>query len=194
MKTIPSILTDVTTALSENSKQKAADILALHYPFYPSEKNKRGYTPSQSLKVFLRDGFIDRYTGKKLVYPSALYTIAFELPDAFPLGMGRSQSHHAHWDLFPSVDHLFPVSRGGKDDISNWVTTSMSTNIAKSSSSLEELGWELHEAGDLSEWDGLCSWYLSYVAEHPYLATIKRNKGWHSAVVTTFGIQSFADS
>ena len=179
-------LQQVTVALTIGDKSLAKSVLADSYPFVPQSKAKRSYTPQQSLEVFARDGFIDRYTGQRLVYPSVLYAVAAELPKSFPFGGGRNKSHRAHWELFPTVDHLVPVSRGGPDEMQNWVTTSMTTNMVKSSCTLEELGWELHPAGNLAEWDGLCSWYLEYATGHDYLASVQSNKGWHHAITRKF--------
>jgi hypothetical protein len=67
------------------------------------------------------------------------------------------------WDLFPTVDHKVPVSRGGNpDDLDNWITTSMLRNSAKANFTLEELGWALHPPGSLDEWDGLTGWFLQW--------------------------------
>ncbi|MFF0818704.1 HNH endonuclease [Rhodococcus sp. NPDC003318] len=56
-----------------------------------------------------------------------------------------SQTHFAYWELFPTIDHIVPVTRGGADDESNWVTTSMLRNSAKAHWTLDELG------GDFSQ-------------------------------------------
>ncbi|MEE4250429.1 MAG: hypothetical protein V2I38_07555 [Alcanivoracaceae bacterium] len=186
MKDQAEILQRITSALSSGRRDSASCIAAAEYPFTPSGNAGRSYTQLQALEIFIRDGFIDRYTGKRLVYPSVLYALANELPDRFPIGGGRSKSHSAHWDLFPTIDHLEPVSRGGKDDASNWVTTSMTMNMAKTSSTLEELSWRLHPEGSFDQWDGLCSWYRNYIVDHPYLATAPFNKGWHTAFVRGF--------
>ena len=74
-----------------------------------------------------------------------------------------SETHIAFWELFPTVDHFLPVSRGGGDDESNWVTTSMLTNQAKGHWTVEELGW-VHPAGTVEEWDGLSRWLVEYLA------------------------------
>ena len=66
-----------------------------------------------------------------------------------------SETHMIYWELFPTVDHVVPIARGGGDDESNWVTTSMLHNSAKSNWKLEELGWQLLPAGDIEQWDGL---------------------------------------
>ena len=48
-----------------------------------------------------------------------------------------SETHIAFWELFPTVDHLVPVSRGGSDEELNWVTASMLSNQAKAQWTVE---------------------------------------------------------
>jgi hypothetical protein len=59
-------------------------------------------------------------------------------------------------------DHILPVSRGGTDDESNWVTTSMLRNSAKANFTLAELGWSLYPPGDMKDWDGLLGWFVDH--------------------------------
>ncbi len=68
--------------------------------------------------------------------------------------------HQAFWDLTPTVDHLIPVSRGGADEDSNWVSTTMLRNSAKGNFMLEELGWSLYPPGDINQWNGLLGWFV----------------------------------
>ncbi|WP_321428612.1 hypothetical protein [uncultured Methanolobus sp.] len=54
-------------------------------------------------------------------------------------------------------------------------------NDAKSNWLLEEMGWELHEPGNLNEWDGLLNWFMLYVDTHPEILEDKYIHSWHSA-------------
>jgi len=76
-------------------------------------------------------------------------------------------THQMFWVLFPTIDHVGPVARGGTGAPTNLVTTSMLRNHAKSNWTLDELGWSLHEPGSLEEWDGLSGWFGDYVARKP---------------------------
>ena len=111
----------------------------------------RRYSPYQSCQVFIRDGFIDRYAGTRLVFPGALRILSIEMPKEFPFhpNWKMSESHIVYWELFPTIDHVVPVSKGGADEEQNWVSTSMLRNNAKSNWTLEELGWELKPQGDV---------------------------------------------
>ena len=110
----------------------------------------------------MRDGFVDRYSGKRLVFPGTLRLISKLLPKEFPFHVNwkTDECHFAFYELFPTIDHLVPVSRGGSDSDVNWVSTSMLRNAAKANFTAEELGWELVPPGNLNEWDGLTNWFL----------------------------------
>jgi hypothetical protein len=121
----------------------------------------------------MRDGFIDRYSGERLVFPGTLRLLSMRLEDVFPYhpNWKMSETHMAFWELSPTVDHVVPVARGGKDDESNWVTTSMLRNSAKANWTLEELGWQCREIERSPEWDGLLPWFVDYVGSHPDVRT-----------------------
>ncbi len=120
----------------------------------------------ESTRVFVRDGFLDRYTGERLIFPPVLRVLSIVLPDKFPYHPNWKTvvTHPAFWKVGATIDHVVPVTRGGADDESNWVTTSMARNSAKMNWTLEELGWTLHPPGNFGEWDGLLHWFLEYTA------------------------------
>jgi len=155
-------------ALSANDLERASEIINAEYPFTRRHSTGRSYTPLQSMRVFLRDGFIDRYSGTRLVHPAALRLLAILIPQAFPAhpNWKMNESHIAFWELFPTIDHVVPVARGGADGPENWICTSMLKNQAKSHWTLEELGWCLHPRGDIQQWDGLTRWFVEYVETH----------------------------
>lgn len=127
--------------------------------------------------IFARDGFIDRYSGKRLVFPASLQLISTLLPDKFPSHPNgkMSETHIAYGELWPTIDHIVPIARDGADEPSNWACTSMLRNSIKSSWTLEELGWTLMGGGRIEEWDGLMGWFFEYTRknekplEDPYL-------------------------
>lgn len=117
----------------------------------------------------MRDHFIDRYTGSRLINPGVLRLLHVVLGDDFPAhpNWKISETHPAFWELFPTVDHLLPVSRGGRDDKSNWVTASMLSNQAKAQWSVDDLGWKLRSPAAVEQWDGLSGWLVDYLAANP---------------------------
>jgi|SRR6516165_6490108 hypothetical protein len=171
------VLTEVCAALAEDRTSEAGAILRDRYPFVPLANVKRKYSVRQMLAIFIRDGFIDRYSGRRLVCPATLRLISKRLPEHFPFHSNWrfDACHFAYWELSPTIDHRTPVKRSGDDDESNWITTSMLRNAAKSVFTLDELGWSLHPPGDLNEWDGLTGWFVnqakvdSAILTDPYL-------------------------
>lgn len=178
------ILKLICEALQKDDADSASKIARSEYPFTPIQSSKRRNTPQQSVQIFVRDGFIDRYSGHRLVYPGALRLLSLLLPEEFPAhpNWKMSESHIVYWELFPTIDHVLPVARGGADDESNWVTTSMLRNSAKSNWTLEELGWELLPAGDFNEWDGLSDWFRSYVDSAPQFLGDGQIQKWYRAI------------
>ena len=144
---------------------------------------KRNYSNVESTRLFIRDGFVDRYSGDRLVYPGVLRLISHMFPAEFPyhpnwkIGVG----HSWYWDLFPTVDHVLAVTRGGEDGEANWVTTSMMRNLIKSNRTLEELDWTLHSPGRFDEWDGLLLWYVRFIDEHDDARRVSFLGKWYRA-------------
>jgi hypothetical protein len=105
------------------------------------------------------------------------------LPEEFPFhpNWKFGAGHPWYWDLYPTVDHVVPVTMQGPDSPDNWVTTSMRRNLIKSNRSLKELEWPLMPAGDLSVWDGLLPWYLRYLSSHPEHLQLASLRGWFRA-------------
>jgi hypothetical protein len=124
--------------------------------------------------VFARDGFIDRYRGGELVYPPVLRVISAYFPEEFPYHKnGRMDlGHMAYWEVFPTIDHVVPVARGGEDAEGNWVCCSMRTNQIKSNWTLDELGWSLSPPGEMAEWDGMMGWFIDHLDRHPSLLAV----------------------
>ena len=176
-------LVAVCGSLSASKPSEAAAILSEHYPFQPAPITPRRYGPRESTAVFVRDGFIDRYSGQPLIFPPVLRLISAALPSDFPFhpNWKTDVTHSAYWEVGATVDHLYPVTLGGDDGPSNWVTTSMALNSAKMNWTLDELGWELHPPGDFSEWDGLLGWFLEYAEENPGSMKGSNVKQWYRA-------------
>lgn len=163
-------------------------------PFTPRRRDKHHISDRDKLRVYLKDGFIDRYTGLQVWHPCALRLFAEFMPDLLPYHKnGRlDQCHILHWDLSPAVDHIVPITRGGAHDPENWITTSWGKNTIKSNMSLDELGWTIHPRGDLKEWDGGTGWLLGAI-EHRGDLRLKTPFGkWHRdtlAVLSEIGVE-----
>ena len=181
------IIKDICEALFLGDKAKAQQLAQTKYPFTPFRSKNRQYTPLRSMRVFTRDGFIDRYSGQRLVFPGILRLLSTLLPDEFPFQKNwkMTETHVVYWQLFPTIDHVVPIAHGGFDEESNWVTTSMLHNSAKSNWTLGELGWNLHPPGELREWDGLTGFFLNFTQCHRSVLNDPYLKRWHNAAIRT---------
>ena len=174
----------VCKKLKQKKPEDAKKIIIKNLKFKPLDNAGRGYTEVEKTKVFLRDGFIDRYSGKKLVYQPVLRILSKEYPEIFPFHKNwkMSECHIAYWELVPTIDHKKPVSRGGEDEYKNWITTSQLGNSAKSNWTLEELGWKLKASGNLKNWDGMLGWFMEYVKENK-MQKVSYIKNWYNAAL-----------
>ena len=180
---------DVTTvgeafhAVIKGEIARSREILRQGYPFAPCKPDKRRYTVEEKVQVFVRDGFIDRYTGDKLVNPGVLKVLSFYCPDEFPYHPhGKmAESHLAYWELFPTIDHVAPLARGGKDVPENRVTTSMLHNQVKNNWTLAQLNWDLHLPGKYGDWDGLTGAFIAFAAGNTELLQDRYISLWYKA-------------
>jgi len=179
----------ICTALSSSGLDLAASLARDRYPFVPEPLGTRKYGPRESTRVFIRDGFIDRYSGEKLIYPPVLRALSHALPEEFPYhpNWKADSTHSSYWEAGATIDHLVPVTRGGEDNESNWFTTSMARNSAKMNWTLEELGWELHPPGRIDEWDGMFDWFLRYAEAEPAVLKTGNVGQWVRAAKAAVG-------
>lgn len=176
------IIARVCDALSGADIDGAKKILVDEHPFEKPPPVSRKCTPYEMVQVWIRDGFVDRYTGQRLIFPPALRLVSDILPDEIPYHLhGKlTECHIAHWKLTATIDHRLPVSRNGADDMSNWVTTCMLENARKAGWTMEELKLALLPPGDFAEWDGLVGWFLEYVNQHQEHLTKSYVKLWYN--------------
>lgn len=178
------IISRICKALSADDLLSAKQIARAEYPFKPATRGRRSMTRERMLQVYIRDGFIDRYFGGRLLFPGVLYLLRHEMPEEFPAPSNwrASESHFVYWELWPMVDHIVPIAQGGTNDLENLCTTSVIHNDQKGHYSLELLGWTLQHPGRMNEWDGLLNWFLEYVSTHPEI-TDKDVLGWLRAAI-----------
>ncbi|MDQ2730064.1 MAG: HNH endonuclease [Armatimonadota bacterium] len=177
------IVRQICDALGAGDASTASEIARRDYPLSAPTAGSRSISPFEATSVFQRDGFIDRYSGTRLVFPAVLRLLSRLLPDEFPFHTNwkMSESHIIYYELCATVDHIIPVARGGTNTADNWVTTSMAHNSAKANYTLNEIGWTLLPPGYLADWDGLLAWFLDFIAKHPEHLSENYLKTWHSA-------------
>ncbi len=162
-------------------KEAAKILINEQYPFSHMEANGRAYTDKQKMQQFKKDGFIDRYSGQKLVNPGFLKVLSHYMPEEFPYHSHwkMEECHNAYWEFIPTVDHIYPVALGGADSEGNWATTSMLHNSIKNNWTLEQLNWKLYDAGNYEEWDGLTALFIELVNSDKSLLEDSYIKKWY---------------
>ena len=186
------LIKNICGLLLDDKKQDCIEFANENYPFVHCLPQKRKYSKFQMCKVFLKDGFIDRYSGDKLIFPGLIKIMTNEFPDIFKYQRNwkMSETHMIYWDLCPTIDHLVPVARGGQDIEDNWITTSMIHNSAKSNWTIEEIGWELHNKGELKNWDGLVSYFLELIDKNPDYEKDSYILNWKSGLLRAMSEQT----
>lgn len=179
------LIKNLCELLLDNRRSDGIEFATMNYPFEYNATSKRQYSKYQMCKIFLRDGFIDRYSGTKLLFPGLLKLLTIEFPEVFRYHKNwkMSETHFVYWELCPTIDHLIPVAKGGPDNESNWITTSMIRNSAKLNWTIEELGWTLHEKGELSAWDGLVTYFIELCNKNSDYEKDDYVKKWKAALL-----------
>jgi hypothetical protein len=186
------VIENACELILKNQKEQAKAIINEHYKHVDDKNNTRSTMSNfDKLKIFVRDGFIDRYTGMKLLFPNVLRILSTELGEVFPFhpNWKMTDCHIAFWEFFPTCDHVEPIARcnptsSQKNDLENIVTTSMKMNSAKSNFTLKELNWSLYDKGDIKNWNGMITWYLKYVENNQKILENNYINSWHNALTT----------
>ena len=181
-----SVIIEACNAIMSGSIEDGRKIIAAKYPFCAIKQKRKTIPKSTALRIFIRDGFIDRYSGTALVFPGTLRIVSELMPDVFPYHPhGRLDlCHPAWWYLFPSIDHIVPLAFGGTNDNSNLITTSNLLNMTKKNALLDDLGWTIHPAGDFYKWDGLLSWFVRYIQQDSAVLSCPYIADWYRHVVS----------
>ena len=72
MKDAADIIADVCAAIVIDPRDEAENILRDNYPFAAVKKKKFSVSRKQKMEIFLRDGFVDGYSGERLIFPGTL--------------------------------------------------------------------------------------------------------------------------
>ena len=70
------------SALGKGAVETARAIISDQYPFSVIKKQGRNYSNREKLRVFRRDGFTDRCSGDKMVFPPVLRVLSTVFPAA----------------------------------------------------------------------------------------------------------------
>jgi hypothetical protein len=152
-------------ALDAGGPQDASAWLKQHAPVGALEEHF--FAKETRVKTFIRDGFIDRLSGARLVFPGALRLMSVLTPDAFP--------YHSNWRAgvsHPAYWRIFPILRRHRGEL---ITTSISSVAGDRA--------ELHAPGDIKEWDGLLGRFVRHVeCDFAALRESKALKSWFDAI------------
>ena len=142
--------------------------LAEHWPRRAGERTKRSVKERERLKTFLNDGFRCRYTNERLFFTPLFEAMSVLWPETFPThpNWKTEECHDAYWSHTASLDHVEPVSVGGKEAADNWVTTSAARNMVRSRFSLDSLGWAPGPRQPSDGWDGGVQLFLAMMECH----------------------------
>lgn len=179
------VIENTCSLLLDDDFNSANELIENNYKHNFIKYDIRSMSINKKLNIFLQDGFIDRYTGNKLFFPSVLRILSIKLGKTFPFhpNWKMTDCHIAYWEYFPTYDHIIPIARGGKDIPENIVTTSMKMNSVKSNFLIEEIGLKLYEKGNLNNWNGMLSWYLRYIEKNTQLLDEEYLLRWHKALI-----------
>lgn len=176
----------ICQAFSASGADSARELAQSEYPYEPPQRRTRpSVSKVDSVRVFMRDQFTDRYTGQQLIFPGTLLLLAELVPGSFPYHSNwkRSESHQVYWELWPTIDHIQPWAGGGAHESANWVTTSMLTNMHKGDRRLEQTDLRLIPLETLPRppWDGLLSWFRENIERCGERSLPKAVKDWDRA-------------
>jgi hypothetical protein len=93
------IIKAICTALSSDDLTSASDIVRQQYPFSTQDVSTRKFSDAQAFQVFIRDGFIDRYSGNRLIFPPVLRALSLMLPSEIPFqgNWKMTETHQSYW-------------------------------------------------------------------------------------------------
>lgn len=144
---------------------------------------KRSFNARRSAEVFVRDRFVCRYCGGRVVPRRLLVALSAIFPTELPYyaHYRLGTVHPVYWLLAAEADHLIPGSRGGDwTALANLVTACARCNTAKANSVMEEIGWNLQPVPE-RRWNGLVNHYevIWELAGRP-------SPSYHSAFIRAF--------
>ena len=74
------VIEQAANRLLQHNVAEARIAIETEYPFHKLTAQGRNYTDKEKMAQFVRDGFIDRYSGQKLVNPGTVSYTHLTLP------------------------------------------------------------------------------------------------------------------
>ena len=139
-----------------------------------AENTKRTSIPkADQLHVFNRDNWTCKYCGDPVFFAPTLKLLEDKSP-----GHGYHHEHGKTGEMlelfrtkFASVDHINPVTKGGKNSFDNYVTACWECNLTLKDTAVEDKPShdKINQDNIDTNWDGLVSLYLKLAPD---------NDGW----------------
>ncbi len=170
-------------ALEAESVDAAKKIIGTSFPFSQYVEKAR-FSEAIQVRIFRRDGFVDRYSGQRVFLPAVLNILSDLMPEEFPYQKNwkYSETHQAYSIFCANIDKVVPFA--SSTDEKNFVTTSYSNKSAKANALLKDIGWRLLSLEEIANerWDGMTGWFINYVQEHKNFLDDSTISKWYRAV------------
>jgi hypothetical protein len=125
----------------------------------PSNERNSARMPSAATQaaIFSRDGWRCRFCGVKVISKAARTILIRRFPSESHWSGPEFQRHSALFALASSLDHVVPHGRGGRNELSNFVTACYCCQFGRGEWTLEEMALEdpRVRAPIVGDWDGL---------------------------------------
>lgn len=125
----------------------------------PKEARDTVRMPSKETQysIFWRDGWRCRYCGIKVISTAARKTLITIFPEQTKWVPKEFHRHSSLYAMAASLDHVVPHSRGGKNELSNFVTACYCCQFGRGNFTLEEVQFNdpLLRSPIVTGWDGL---------------------------------------
>lgn len=127
-------------------------------PILPQQRRRTAVPIEEQAAVFARDNYTCRYCGVRTISLQVMTAVSELYPDIYLF--------HPHWkyektdrsfsEYSTSLEHIVPLSRRGKNDRDNLLTTCAWCNYSKNNALASEVGWQIRPISE-AQWDGLSS-------------------------------------
>ena len=77
-------LSEIVDLLLTSRKEDAHQLVLGQYPFVPIRGQKPGRSEKEKMKILRGDGFIDKYSGSRLINAGLPGSVTYFFPDDFP--------------------------------------------------------------------------------------------------------------
>ena len=135
---------------------------------------------AKNSSAHVKDGIL--YVSGCVSFEDLMYTLTYVVK-------GYDKCYYCGCELTEktrTLDHIYPIAKGGQDHKDNWVTTSMKNNSIKSNYTIDEIHWKLYPKGNISDWDGLTKVLVKLVQNENELLKDSYIRTWFKVSFNAF--------